>query len=366
MELSNKEWQPFFLSSIFPEPKRGKRIVNENHIQGDTPLVSSAGDNNGVTAFIGNKEKVRIYNNCLSIANGGSSAGKCFYEPFEFVASDHITHCRNEKLTENQYLAVASLITAKLTEKYSFCREITDLRISREKIMLPVNDAGEPDLEYLEQYVKELKKSLIEKYLEYAKQEIKDISYVEVPKLNEKEWKDFPFVEIFKIKGGFYNKKPPEEKNGTIPFIGATECNNGITEFYTLDNIESHSKTGDLPNEDLDRKIFAGNCICVTNNGSVGYAYYQANQFTCSHDVNPLYANGYIMNKWIAQFLVGAIEKQKVCFTYVRKWRPKRMVKSRILLPVNSLGNPDYEYMEQYIKNLMIKKYSDYIAYAEK
>ena len=72
------------------------------------------------------------------------------------------------------------------------------------------------------------------------------------------------------------------------------------------------------------------------------------------------------MNKWIAQFLVGAIEKQKVCFTYVRKWRPKRMVKSRILLPVNSLGEPDYEYMEQYIKNLMIKKYSDYIAYAEK
>ena len=101
MKLSEKEWEPFFISSLFKDPKRGKRIVSSNHIEGDTPLVSSAGDNNGVTAFIGNREKVRIYENCLSIANGGSSAGKCFYEPFEFIASDHITHCKNEKLTAN-------------------------------------------------------------------------------------------------------------------------------------------------------------------------------------------------------------------------------------------------------------------------
>ena len=41
MELSERDWHPFFLSSIFPEPKRGKRIVNENHIAGEMPLVSS-------------------------------------------------------------------------------------------------------------------------------------------------------------------------------------------------------------------------------------------------------------------------------------------------------------------------------------
>lgn len=68
MKLSEKEWEPFFISSLFKDPKRGKRIVSSNHIEGDTPLVSSAGDNNGVTAFIGNREKVRIYENCLSIA----------------------------------------------------------------------------------------------------------------------------------------------------------------------------------------------------------------------------------------------------------------------------------------------------------
>lgn len=366
MKLSDKEWKPFFISSLFQEPKRGKRIVNENHIKGNTPLVSSAGDNNGVTAFIGNKEKVRIYEKCLSITNGGASAGRTFYEPFEFIASDHITHCKNEILTENQYLALASLLSGKLPEKYSFSREITDYRISREKIMLPVDEDGEPDFEFLEKYVEKKRNYLINEYTEYAKQKIQSITYKEIESIENKDWESFPFVKVFKIKGGFYNKKPPIESNGNIPFIGATENNNGITEFYTMENIEENSKTGALPNEAIEKKIFEGNCICVTNNGSVGFAYYQPYRFTCSHDVNPLYANGYSMNEYLAQFLIGAIEKQKVCFAYVRKWRPKRMVKSKILLPVNKQGDPDYEYMEQYIKNIMVKKYTDYIGYVKK
>ena len=313
-----------------------------------------------------NTEKVRLYENCLSIANGGSSAGRCFYEPFEFIASDHVTHCKNDELTENQYLALASLISGKLPEKYSFCREITDLRISREKIMLPVDKDGKPDLQILSKYVENVKNNLINGYIRFAKKKIENLTIQEIPDLKEKDWEAFPFTEIFIIKGGFYNKKPPAENNGDIPFIGATDNTNGITEFYSLTNIEENSKTGSLPNEPLDKKVFDGNCICVTNNGSVGYAYYQSHKFTCSHDVNPVYANGFTMNEYLAQFLIGAIEKQRVCFTYVRKWRPKRMVKSRILLPVDKHGNPDYEYMEQYIKNITVKKYQEYFKYMKK
>lgn len=57
------------------------------------------------------------------------------------------------------------------------------------------------------------------------------------------------------------------------PFGGATDSNNGVTEHYTYDEIESSSKTGDGPNEPIERKLFPGHAVCVTNNGSVGYAY---------------------------------------------------------------------------------------------
>lgn len=183
--------------------------------------------------------------------------------------------------------------------------------------------------------------------------------------LNDREWKEFYFNDIFEIKKGFYNKKPPCIDNGNIPFLGATEKNNGITQFNSIAEIKNNSKTGDEPNEEFERKYFVGNAVVVTNNGSVGHAYYQAHSFTCSHDVNPLYLKNEVLNKYIAKFIIACIEKQSVCFTYVHKWRPKRMVKSRLLLPVNEKGQPDYEFMEQYIREreeMLLQKYKEFVT----
>ena len=105
-----------------------------------------------------------------------------------------------------------------------------------------------------------------------------------------------------------------------------------------------------VKNEPIEQKIYSGNAICVTNNGSVGYAYYQQHKFTCTHDVNPLYLKSKKLNRYIAMFLIGCIEKQRVCFTYARKWRPKRMVKSKLILPVTAEKIPDWQFMEDYMK----------------
>lgn len=183
--------------------------------------------------------------------------------------------------------------------------------------------------------------------------------------LNDREWNPFLFPEIFQICGGFYNKKPIATDNGQIPFVGATDSNNGFTQFCTVEDIDKTSKTGDLNNAPLEKKIFKGNCIVVTNNGSVGYAYYQRHAFTCSHDVNPLYLKNAELNEFLAKFLITAIEQQKVCFTYVRKWRPIRMRRSRIMLPVTFDSQPDYEFMEAYVRQQEQLKTDTYIEYCQ-
>ena len=183
--------------------------------------------------------------------------------------------------------------------------------------------------------------------------------------LEKKEWKEFLFPEVFEIKKGYYNKKPISSGNGKIPFLSATQFNNGVSEFYTISDINNASKTGDdKNNHSLEEKIFKGNCIAVTNNGSVGYAFYQKTDFTCSHDINPLYLKNYALNPYLAKFLIATIEKQRVCFEYARKWRPMRMVKSKILLPTNSKGKPDFVFMESFVKDKethKIKKYKKYL-----
>lgn len=177
-------------------------------------------------------------------------------------------------------------------------------------------------------------------------------------KINTDNWKQFEFPKIFRIEKGFYNKKPESSGTGEIPFLGATDSNNGVTGYYTLDEIESSSKTGNEPNEPLNRKIFSGKALCVTNNGSVGYAYYQENQFTCSHDVNPLYRIEGEFNIYTGLFVASIIMKDRYRWGYGRKWRPDRMKKSKILLPAKENGEPDWLWMENFIKKLNCKAIS--------
>ena len=165
--LEDKEWDEFFLIDIFQNIQRGKRLIKENQKKGNIPYVSSTSLNNGIDNFIGNETNVRIFSNCLSIANSGS-VGASFYHPYKFVASDHITHLKNENMNKYIYLFISTL-TNRFSEKYNFNREINDTRISREKIMLPIKD-GKPDYEYMEQYMKNMTYKKLNQYLNFSKE----------------------------------------------------------------------------------------------------------------------------------------------------------------------------------------------------
>ena len=172
-------------------------------------------------------------------------------------------------------------------------------------------------------------------------------------------WQEFIYSKIFDVQKGFYNKKPDHNFTGEIPFLGATERCNGVTEYYSIEDIEAASKTGDDNNASLDEKMFAGNALCVTNNGSVGCAFFQPIPFTCSHDVNPLYILNGNFDMYSALFVATVIEMDKYRWAYGRKWRPERMVKSTIRLPAKIEGNeyvPDWDFMRNYIKALPYNK----------
>ena len=49
---------------------------------------------------------------------------------------------------------------------------------------------------------------------------------------------------------------------------------------------------------------------------------------------------------------VTLIRKEKYRFNYGRKWETERMKESLIKLPIDKNGNPDFEFMENYIKSL--------------
>ena len=164
-KIQNKQWKEFSLTDIFPSIQRGKRLTKVNQIKGDRPYISSTASNNGVDNFLSNDSKVRVFSNCITIANSGS-VGASFYHPYDFVASDHVTHLKNGKLNEYIYLFISTM-TNRFSEKYNFNREINDFRISREKILLPVNEENKPDYKFMEQYIINLEYKKIKQYLNF-------------------------------------------------------------------------------------------------------------------------------------------------------------------------------------------------------
>ena len=156
----------FNLKDLFDIIQRGKRLVREHQQAGTMPYVSSTAMNNGIDGFISTERTTREFSNCLTIANSGS-VGSSFYQPSKFIASDHITHLKNDSYTMYVYLFIATM-TKRMSEKYNFNREINDYRISKEKILLPTTDEGSPDYEYMEQYIKDVMFGKYKKYLQYV------------------------------------------------------------------------------------------------------------------------------------------------------------------------------------------------------
>lgn len=188
--LSEKEWKHFRMPEIFGLIQRGKRLKNADHVPGIVPYVSSTANNNGVDDYIEATPGTRAFGDCISLANSGS-VGTAFYEPFEYVASDHVTALKTEGMSKCVYLFLIATIE-KQGSNFNFNREINDARIKNMQIMLPVDDAGEPDYAYMAEYVQQKRAAMLDKYHKYVEARIAELGeLVEIPMLDEKEWDEF-------------------------------------------------------------------------------------------------------------------------------------------------------------------------------
>ena len=352
--MDTTKWEWFYYSDLF-YIKKGKRLTKADMIDGTIPYIGATDNNNGITAYIANDTYLHPANTITVSYNG--SIAEAYYQTSKYWATDDVNMLYPKfKLTKYVAIFLNTLIN-KEKYRFNYGRKWDKDSMQKSKIKLPIKAPHKPNWEWIENYVK---KSLILQLPSKAKsiwEGSYDVSFVKNENLlfQVEKWQWFRYDEIFDIRKGFYNKKPENHTGNTIPFVGAIDNNNGVSEYYDVQDIEESSKTGDENNVPLNEKIFEGNCITVSNNGSVGYAFYQAKPFTCTHDVNPLYLHPkwkQKLNQYIAMFLCSLIEKERYRWTYGRKWRPKRMPSSLIKLPVDKTSNPDWKYMEDFIKSL--------------
>lgn len=143
---------------------------------------------------------------------------------------------------------------------------------------------------------------------------------------------------IFDItKGERINKV--ERKSGLTPLLTSTSLNNGISEFIDKDFF-------------IDNKELFSDKITIDMLSNV---FYHGYDYFSDDNVHTLtFKDKYIKfdNVFVCIFIATLMQKIKIRYQYGRQVRLKRLRTEQIALPVDKKGNPDWRFMEDYIKSL--------------
>ena len=180
--------------------------------------------------------------------------------------------------------------------------------------------------------------------------------YVEIPALSEKKWLKFPAFGVnglFKIattNSSIDGIRIIDGEDKTVPYVTRTDTNNGIARFVSSDNLS-----------------FGSDCAgCITVGLDTQTAFWQPYKFVTGQNIQII--TGSNLNFYLAQFLIPLFKSQmRAKFNWGGNGATLgRMKKLELMLPVDDSGNPDYEYMEQYVKNMLLRKYHAYLDFIER
>ncbi len=155
LSLYIENWKWFNLGDLFTFEK-GERLTKPDRIEGDIPLITAGENNNGVTEYISLenfKNKKKIFENKITV----DMFFNVFYHDYNYFSDDNIHTLIPIKFELNKYNSLFLVtILSKLKYKYAYGRQVRLMRLPFEKIKLPIDKNGDPDWQFMEDYIKSL------------------------------------------------------------------------------------------------------------------------------------------------------------------------------------------------------------------
>ena len=334
--LTDVEWGEFSLRDLFTF-ERG----NQNNISaceaGEIPLVSAKKIDNGVKAFISDNGKRLFEGHILTLNNDGDGGvGIAYYQANKMALDTHVTALIPIiPINRSSLLFISKTITIQ-RDKFSHGYSLDNNRMKAQKIVLPIDENGEPNWTYMENFIKNIEQKQIKNVLKYLDEYI--YIYITYSHFDKADWKEFFLSDICNINSGVRLTKA-NMKDGNIPFIGATDSNNGITNFVSNTNAS-----------------FDKNVLGVNYNGSVVENFYHPYSCVFSDDVKRVsFKDEQGQNKYCYMFLKQMILQQKEKYRYAYKFNGDRMARQKVMMPVDELGDIDFKFMNRYIASKEMK-----------
>lgn len=342
-EIDIKKWLQFKIADIFETEIVGKKlqvptgsyIAKKDLREGSIPRITVSGFDNGISGYYAeniNVSDYRIFENFISV----SFLGTVFYQKGK-ASLDMKVHClkpKNIKLNHHIAWFLVSVIRKIITYS-TYNDQLSSTVLPNLVITLPskLNTKGEyePDWQYMEDYIKD-----IEKKVQFSSVQFSLSSKTEKENVDCQKWKEFKIDDLFHnkfVKPEVWHSRELVEDNAGIPYVVRTKFNNGIK-----CNVLKTEKMSPSP---------AGTISFGAENATF---FYQEKEYVSGRDI--YYIDTTHLSKNTCLFLVGCLQKITDKYSYNYGMFPDLVKEEIIKLPIDKKGNPDWQYMDNYISKV--------------
>ncbi len=334
--IEDKKWKDFYLMEFF-HCEKGNQNNMSSLSEGEIPLVSARKCDNGYKDFVAPNNKSLFEGGILSLNNDGDGgAGIAYYQPHKMALDSHVTALIPKlELNRHQLLFVSMCIT-KQRSRFGHGYSLKSNRLRSFKLMLPTSQSGQPDWQFMENYMKRIESDILDNSLSFFKDRSKYNNLL-INKLGVK-WSEFYLRDLFpRMEAGKSKGLNHLERDDLgISYLGATNLNNGVLCFVKA----------------VDNLIQKGNCIAFIRNGegSMGYSVYKAEDFIATSDMTLAYSEH--INKYTGMFITTIADRIRGKYNFGYKRSATRLAKEVLSLPVTDSGKPDWQFMEEYMRNV--------------
>ena len=344
LKLTDVEWGEFLFPKIFSEIFIAKSSDSNALSEGDIPFVGRSSVNNGFQGLYQVSESKIVKKNCITVSMVGEP--RAFYQPYDFTCSQNILVLRNEILNKDISKFLISIINNYLISKgFGYGYPVGLNRVIKNKLMLPVDSQGQPNWQFMEDYIKQEQKQQAQKIIDYYERKLVELAG-DVVGLDKVEWKEFSVGELFDIKiGKNIDGNKVDRVNGGTAYITRKENTNGLDGFVNYDS-------------EFLNSIYP----VITIGNETAEPYVQDFPFFTGTKVNILLPK-FKMDTSILKYIATSLRQHKGKYSYSFTINSTRLKKQNILLPADKNGNPNFQYMSDFVKKLELDKVQEVLEY---
>lgn len=332
-KIDTSGWKEFRVGDLFDiHPTKAYKCTNAELLDGGgtNVVVNSAYDNGiGGTSTFSPTE-----NGNMITFSDTVDANTIFYQKSPFVGYPHVQGLypvgkyQNAWTQESLQYFVTAFRERALAVGFDYGNKFRRDIAANLFVKLPSTPDGDPDWAYMESYMADLEAKVAESLT--LLQAAKD---AEKKKVDTREWGEFRVGELFDAERGKVKNIQPLTP-GATPIIAAGAYNQGIAGMYEIDSAYK-------------------NRITVSCNGAgCGSTFYHPYEFNVNGDAITLIEKKCMPDRakqFVACILNVTFTRK---FSYEEKCSPQKALAEVMRLPIDKTGQPDWAYMEEYMRKV--------------